>query len=138
MPKKTGRKSTGTSRKKRSGAAKKNISVRRRERRNQNWAFVLLFVALMALLAVFGVKAPVIDFIRQSTKIIGAGFFVLPFSLILAAVILFVSPGGKAAFRVCARSYGLFCSAALFIRWPVQTSFHSRKPAFSICSITAV
>lgn len=100
MPKKTGRKSTGTSRKKRSGATKKNISVRRRERRNQNWAFVLLFVALMALLAVFGVKAPVIDFIRQSTKIIGAGFFVLPFSLILAAVILFVSPGGKAAFRV--------------------------------------
>lgn len=87
-----------TSRKK---SSPKRMTQKQRARRNQYWALGLFFLALLSLLAVFGVNAIFIGFLGENTRrLIGAGFFALPFCLGIAATTLFLSRGRPVKGRV--------------------------------------
>ena len=95
-----------TAARKRSGKKKtapKRKTQKQRARYNQYWALGLCFLALLTLLALFGVDAVCIGFLGDNTRaLIGTGFFILPFCLAIAAVALFLSRGRPVKGRVFA------------------------------------
>ena len=98
------KKSSGSGRKpagRKKSSAPKRMTQKQRARRNQNWAFLLFFLALLSLLSLFHVQATFVEFLGKTTRQgIGAGAFVLPFCLALAGVLLFTSRGKPIKGRV--------------------------------------
>lgn len=131
------RKTTASAKKKPSSRRKKStgtrITQKRRAQLNQRWAFLALFCALFSFFALFHVEGfiltPIGDFIRGS---IGVGFIILPFALILAAVLLIISRGKPVKWRViCALAipYLIAAVAHAFVGtqellWDVMVSSH--------------
>src|SRR5699024_10760513 len=93
-----GGRSTGKSAASRSRAAAKSS---RRPIRREVGAFVCLALAALLLLGLFGVKAflisPLMDLVRG---LVGAGIYVLPFSLLAAFLILLFHDGRPVRLRV--------------------------------------
>ncbi len=91
-----------------------HITQKRRAQLNQRWAFVSLFVSLLLFLALFRVDASLItilgDFLRAS---IGIGFIILPFALVLVAVLLIISRGKPIKWRVISALMIPYCIAAV-------------------------
>ena len=91
-----------------------HITQKRRAQLNQRWAFASLFVSLLLFLALFRVDAKVInllgDFLRAS---IGIGFIILPFALVLVAVLLIISRGKPIKWRVVSALMIPYCIAAV-------------------------
>ena len=101
-----GGRSTGKSAASRSRAAAKSS---RRPIRREVGAFVCLALAALLLLGLFGVKAflisPLMDLVRG---LVGAGIYVLPFSLLAAFLILLFHDGRPVRLRVsCALGVSL-------------------------------
>ncbi len=91
VKRKSGRKSSAT----------RKMTQKERAQKNQAWAFVLFFLALISLLAIVHVEAPFVDFIgRTARQCIGTGVFVLPIALAFAGIILFISRGRPIKTRV--------------------------------------
>lgn len=94
-------KSTGKRKSGKRSAASRKMTQKERAQRNQVWAFVLFFLALISLLAIVHVEAPFIDFIGKTARqCIGSGVFVLPLALAFAGVQLFISRGRPIKIRV--------------------------------------
>lgn len=91
-----------------------HITQKRRAQLNQRWAFASLFISLLLFLALFGVDAKVInllgEFLRAS---IGIGFIILPFALVLVAVLLIISRGKPIKWRVVSALMIPYCIAAV-------------------------
>ena len=91
-----------------------HITQKRRAQLNQRWAFVALFMSLLSFLALFGVEASLIkalgSFLRAS---IGIGFFILPFALVLVAVLLIICRGKPIKWRVVSALMIPYCIAAV-------------------------
>ncbi len=93
------RKGTSRSGNSRSRSATKTMTQKRRAQLNIRWGFSLLFVAVLAFLALFKVEG--IQWLGKLVSgAIGTGFLVLPFCLILAAYLLFASRGRPIKKRV--------------------------------------
>lgn len=81
--------------------APRKMTQKERARYNSYWAIALCFLALLFLLAIFGVDAVVIGFLGNFAKgICGAGFYTLPVFLVAGAVSLFVCKGKPVKGRV--------------------------------------
>lgn len=77
------------------------MTQKERARYNGYWACGLCFLALLFLLAIFGVDAVIIGWLGNTAKAIcGAGFFAVPIFLVAAAVSLFVCQGRPVKGRV--------------------------------------
>ncbi len=82
-------------------AAPRKMTQKERARYNGYWACGLCFLALLFLLAIFGVDAVIIGWLGNTAKAIcGAGFFAVPIFLVAAAVSLFVCQGRPVKGRV--------------------------------------
>ncbi len=85
----------------RRSTAPKKITQKQRAQINQCWAFLLFLFAFLLFLAMFNVGGVVVGFIgKLACWAIGTGFFVLPFSLTFAGILLIMSRGRPIKWRV--------------------------------------
>ncbi len=90
-----------SSAKKTSGGTRKKAAQKKPLVRRELWAFVLLLLSFVAFLSFFNVRGFAIDWYRWLTgTLIGYGFYLMPFALLAAGVLLLVKRKGKARLRV--------------------------------------
>ncbi len=86
---------------KKKSTSPRKMTQKERAQKNQVWAFVLFFLALISVLAIVHIEAPFIDFIGVTARCtVGSGVFLLPLSFVFAGVLLFISRGKPVKTRV--------------------------------------
>ena len=92
---------TASSAKKTSEGTRKKAAQKKPLVRRELWAFVLLLLSFVAFLSFFNVRGFAIGWYRWLTgTLIGYGFYLMPFALLAAGVLLLVKRKGKARLRV--------------------------------------
>ncbi len=86
---------------KKPGARRKKPAQKKPLIRREMWAFILLLLSFVAFLSFFNVQGFAIDWYRWLVgSLVGFGFYLMPFALLAAGVLLLVKRKGKARLRV--------------------------------------